>query len=254
MNLRQEITDDLSRRLSALIEDGEKLLESVQVETRWSKPYLIGSHQVRESKPYEVESIDRMALSEWTARCRIELEDIFGSNPTFATVLSQMAVLERHVFSAIKIRIGHFLGVLRAARATIEIHSESLQSKLASLVSDDLLRQAECLVEDGSVMNRYLPAAVLAGAVLENVLRRVCERQFPPIETEHPDGRFRKMNDLINDLKKQGVFDEAKAKYLRAWADTRNKAAHGRVEELDQSDVTQMLSGVREFVRDFTSG
>jgi hypothetical protein len=42
-----------------------------------------------------------------------------------------------------------------------------------------------------------------------------------------PDGDPKTSNPLIDDLKKAGVFNELKARQLRAWADIHNKAAHG---------------------------
>ena len=56
------------------------------------------------------------------------------------------------------------------------------------------------------------------------------------------------MNALIDALKKRQVFNEVQAKQLRAWADIRNSAAHGRYEEFDKNQAKMMVSGVNTFV------
>jgi uncharacterized protein YutE (UPF0331/DUF86 family) len=61
------------------------------------------------------------------------------------------------------------------------------------------------------------------------------------------------MNRLIDELKRNGIFNELKAKQLRAWADIRNKAAHGDFEQFNRSDVKMMLSGVENFLADYLS-
>jgi hypothetical protein len=41
-----------------------------------------------------------------------------------------------------------------------------------------------------------------------------------------------------------------KAKQLRAWADVRNKAAHGEFDQFKKSDVEQMIEGINSFLAD----
>jgi uncharacterized protein YutE (UPF0331/DUF86 family) len=56
---------------------------------------------------------------------------------------------------------------------------------------------------------------------------------------------------LIDDLKKAGVYNENKAKQLRAWAGTRNHAAHGEFGEFTRTDVEQMVAGINTFLAEF---
>ena len=95
-----------------------------------------------------------------------------------------------------------------------------------------------------------MPAAVLTGAVLEDTLRRLCQRQSPPIATLKPNGDKKTLDPLITDLQKAIVFNKAKADQLRSWAKIRNYAAHGEFTEFTRSDVEAMIAGVKTFIAD----
>jgi hypothetical protein len=94
----------------------------------------------------------------------------------------------------------------------------------------------------------HVPAAVLAGAVLEKALRVLCSQHQPPISVTGPGGKAKTLNPLIDSLKKANVFNEAKTKQLRAWADLRNQAAHGEFAEFARGDVEQMIKGITLFL------
>jgi len=115
----------------------------------------------------------------------------------------------------------------------------------------DYLTMAEQLFTDEPGPHRHIPAAVLAGAVLEDGLRRLCQRQTPPVDTRKANGDPKTLNPLIDDLKGVGVFNELKAKQLRAWADIRNAAAHGEFDKFGVQDVEAMLKGVGDFLASF---
>jgi hypothetical protein len=86
-------------------------------------------------------------------------------------------------------------------------------------VSTDYMGQAEGLLVEGQPGKfDHVPAAVLAGAVLEKTLRTLCDQQQPPISTTRASGEQKTLNPLIDDLRKASVFNEFKAKQLRAWA------------------------------------
>jgi hypothetical protein len=119
-------------------------------------------------------------------------------------------------------------------------------------ISGDYMGQAEQLLEeDQSGKFDHVSAAVLSGAVLEKVLRTLCNNQQPPISTTKSNGEKKTLNPLITDLKKAGAFNEAKAKQLRAWADIRNHAAHGEFDQFTRKDVEQMIQGVKNFLSDY---
>ena len=111
------------------------------------------------------------------------------------------------------------------------------------------MEQAEALLGEG-IEGKYdhVPAAVLCGAVLENALRRLWQKQTPPIEITKSNGQKKTLEPLIQDLQKAKVFNKLVADQLRAWAKIRNYAAHGEFNEFRREHVELMLPGVMDFL------
>ena len=101
----------------------------------------------------------------------------------------------------------------------------------------DELEQAKHFLDKG----HKVPAAVIAGTVLESTLREIC--------TQHtnlaPSDNINRMND---DLAGESVINGMQKKQITAWAAIRNGAAHGRPDEFEFGDVARMIDGIRDFV------
>lgn len=104
-------------------------------------------------------------------------------------------------------------------------------------VFDSELEQATELL-NGSYK---VPAAVVAGVVLETTLRQMC------VDKGIVPGKLNKMND---DLAKAGAYNTLVHKRVIAPAAIRNSAAHGKLDEFGDKEVTDMISQVRNFVED----
>ncbi len=125
----------------------------------------------------------------------------------------------------------------------------SLEKQIVSNVSADYMEQAEALLgERISGQNDHVPAAVLCVAVLEDALRRLCQKQTPPIDIVKPNGDKKTLEPLIQDLHRAKVFNKSVADQLRAWAKIRNYAAHGEFSEFTREQVNLMLLGVKQFL------
>ena len=120
----------------------------------------------------------------------------------------------------------------------------SLEKQIIANVSADYMEQAEALLQEGF----HALAAVSCGMVLENRLRSYCENLEPPIETVKPNGESKTLGALIGELDRVKAFDKQTRKMLRAWADIRNAAAHGRDDEFTREQVELMLLGVNGFL------
>ena len=107
-------------------------------------------------------------------------------------------------------------------------------------IFSDFMDQAEELFSKG-----YHPAAaVVAGCVLEDALRKLCELQS---EIELPDKpKLSWMNDR---LREHDVYNLLTHKRITANADLRNKAAHGEWKEFDKDDVREMMSSINIFMQ-----
>lgn len=119
----------------------------------------------------------------------------------------------------------------------------------ANLTVDYLQQATELLSEGQSGKYDHIPATVLAGAVLENALRNLCERNG--IEILKEKGGHKTLDPLITDLQKANVINKAKATMLKSWAQIRNSAAHGHFDEVDASEVPAMIEGINKFIADF---
>jgi hypothetical protein len=130
-------------------------------------------------------------------------------------------------------------GILRAARDDYENgYLFDVRRLVEAEVFDDFLAQAEHLLSAGY----FQPAAVVAGAVLEDGLRKLCVRHSIDL-TAAPK------LDLMNaQLAKAGAYSVLVQKKITALADLRNRAAHGRWDMFNSGDVEDMIGSVRRFM------
>lgn len=126
---------------------------------------------------------------------------------------------------------------------------DPLRAQIEAEFAADFMRQASDLLkgEGEHGLSCYLPAAVLAGVILERGLRKLCADQEPVIRTKK-NGKFVMMRDLVAELKAAKVISPPKAKQLEAWVALRNHAAHGDLENVDQADVQAMIEGIGKFL------
>jgi hypothetical protein len=142
------------------------------------------------------------------------------------------------------------IGILVSLAENIDLGLlRNMEVKISGEISYDFMAQAEALLsEPGNLEHGYIPAAVLSGAVLERSLRTICEQASPCIPVVKPNGEFKSMDALINDLDQAKIVNSNDVKQLRAWAGLRNSAAHGRFEEFNKSGVQRMIVGVNDFI------
>ncbi len=133
-------------------------------------------------------------------------------------------------------------GVLKAALTDLE---RGLATSIAELVTagvfDDLVDMAAHLHEKGY----HLPAVSITGAVLEDSLRKLCEKH--QIEWEG-ESSISKLNDLL--WKKQ-VYSKPQWRQVQVWGDLRNDVDHGNFSDpadIDPNAVQLMMQGVRDFI------
>ena len=113
----------------------------------------------------------------------------------------------------------------------------NLRSLVKAEVLSDATEQAEALLTAGYKD----PACVVAGIALEVAIKELATRNSIPLS---------KLDKMNVDLCKVGIYNVAKQKQVTAWADLRNKAAHGQWASYSDADVRDMLAGVERFVAD----
>ncbi|HEX8600997.1 MAG TPA: DUF4145 domain-containing protein [Chloroflexia bacterium] len=105
-------------------------------------------------------------------------------------------------------------------------------------VFGDFLEQASHLLDHGY----YGPAAVVAGSVLEDGLRKLCARNNITL-TARP-----KLDTMNADLAKGGAYNLLTQQKVTALAALRNKAAHGEWTAFSAADVKLMIEQVHGFM------
>lgn len=133
-------------------------------------------------------------------------------------------------------------GILKAAKDDYE-HEQLFEVRrlVEAELFDDFLEQAEHLFASGY----YQPAAVIAGGVLEDGLRKLCQKN----EITLPE--MPKLDKMNADLAKAGVFSKLVQKRITALAELRNKAAHGQWDQFGKDDVEEMILAVRRIMEEF---
>ena len=244
MPLPPKLQQKYLSRFDELIDEGEAICKDV---IKMPGAVSYGAFIGIERRAPDYDAIDQPRFIAWITKCITLLSQIIKRNNThWATVedFRKLPCGEMHLKNGI--------AALKAIKDDFEKgFLGDLAAQVAAEITADYMGQADGLLQEGqSGKFDYVPAAVLAGAVLEQALRRLCDQHQPPIETTKTDGSKKTLNPLIDDLKKAEVYNEAKAKQLRVWADIRNHAAHGGFDQFKPADVERMISGIKIFLED----
>ena len=92
-------------------------------------------------------------------------------------------------------------------------------------------------------------AAVIAGSVLEENLRKLCAKGA--ISEFDAKGNPKKASALNDDLAKASTYTKLEQKSITAWLDLRNNAAHGHFDKYDAKQVELYLNGILDFLTRF---
>ncbi len=178
--------------------------------------------------------VDVQLANQWLTSCQSFLSRVFGPHSVHAETF------QRHFKSYPKWPdVEQAFGVLLAAQQDYERDALfEVKRVIEADVFNDFLEQAEHLFSLGY----YQPAAVIAGSVLEDGLRKLCVRDGVVLP-EKP-----KLDWMNAQLAKQGVYNMLTQKKITALADLRNNAAHGKWTEFTEADVKIMIRDVRDFM------
>ena len=247
MNVTRPILTKLSSRFDSLIAEGEEILRSAEVIPEEHSYNELTGRNYKSKDSYK--DIDWPSFVEWRTKTATLLSQVISKNHVHHAAVKSMPALKANESC-----LEWGISILKAIKNDLEEgFLENVFAQIEAELASDYMGQAEALLTEGqSGRFDHVPAAVLAGAVLEKGLRTLCAAQQPEIPIVTPRGESKTMNPLIEDLKKAGVFNELRAKQLRAWADIRNKAAHGEFDQFKKSDVEQMIQGITNFLADLT--
>lgn len=179
--------------------------------------------------------VDSAAAYQWFTSSQNILVRVFGEDSQHFKNFTSQKDPQGLTYSPVK----RALGVLKAALDDYEGgYLFDLRKLVEAEVLDDFIEQAEVLLASGF----HAPAAVVAGCVLEDTLRKLChlnDLALPP----RP-----KLDSMNAELAKAGVYTKLIQKRITAIADIRNNAAHGQWDQFTAHDIKDAVAWIRRFV------
>jgi hypothetical protein len=165
-------------------------------------------------------------------------------------LLSKIPISQNHYLADFSIKVQHpreyargiGLGILNALKD--DIKSGMLQNTISFIQTEifsDFLEMAEHIFEQG----HKDPPVMLAGAVMEDSLRKICTKNEIPVLA---DSNIASLNQLL--LQKQ-VYNKIVFKQVDTWKAIRDFADHANYDQYDRDKVKDMLDGVRKFVGEY---
>jgi hypothetical protein len=146
--------------------------------------------------------------------------------------------------------VNRMIGILKGLKHDYKNnYLQTFEELVNADLFSDILEMAKYLLEE----NYKDSSAVLIGGVLEEKLRKLCQKNNIAYEKADSKGKIKhiKSSDLNIELKKVCIYNEVVKKQVDAWLDLRNNAAHGKFSEYDKSQVKMMLDGVQKFLDDY---
>ena len=138
--------------------------------------------------------------------------------------------------------LAHVIGVVEAAKSDFDSGLLfDMRALITAEVFADFIDQAEHLLK----AKYYVPAASLAGAVLEDTLRTLCDKNGISIPGKT------KIDRLNAELAREEVYNKLTQKRITALADIRNNADHGHFNKFRREDVEDMVKWIRLFTADY---
>lgn len=219
-----KVDQKILTRLDELLKLGENVLET----RRSPPPNVIGDDR-----------IDIQLANQWISSTLSLLTRVFGENSVYVTTIQKQ--FKQYIgFS----QVTQIQGVLKSARDDYEHEAIfELRSLITAEVFTEFLDQAHYLREAGY----FQPAGVIIGCVLEDGLRKLCIKNGISVSSTE------KLDKMNSDLAKLGIYNLLTQKQITAYADLRNKAAHGKWDEFSTDDVKQFEEWTYKFMENHFS-
>jgi hypothetical protein len=112
-------------------------------------------------------------------------------------------------------------------------------------VAEKQVNAAESSSDVPARQMRLAVAAFLAGAALEDALRRLCDKNAVSYEADRTS-----LTKLQTALYSKGAefISLSDHKAITSWGETRNNADHGHFDKLGNVQVAMMVVGIRDFI------
>jgi hypothetical protein len=243
------IDKEIITRIDKLINKGENVLalypSVVGVSAYNDRNVLRGGLSRCEPKQQQsisnAHTLNESSFTEWQSQVLSFLINLLGTEGTYTKKFEEL------VTGGCRICVDRGLGVLRALKEDIsQGYLTPFKSLVAADMFSDFLEMAEYLLEE----SYKDAAAVITGGVLEEHLRKLCDKNAISVTTIKEGKPVPLKAETLNqELNKANVCNKLDMKQVTSWLDLRNKAAHGKYDEYTKEQVILMLKGVMDFVR-----
>ena len=226
--------DRIQARFDELADTARAIFESM---TQESQQFRSSVQFEGEPPSYHTENVDVLdgeLVVQWSTSVQSLLFRVFGADdPTYNEFIEK----KKDTGSSHNCFKGMHSVFLSAKDQYEGGHLFDIRNLVHADVFANELEQAKHLLDK----NWKVPAAVIAGTVLETSLREMCSQHA----NLAPADNINRMND---DLVREAVYNNARKQQITAWAAIRNNAAHGKPDEFEPSEVARMIDGIRDFV------
>lgn len=182
--------------------------------------------------------IQKAAFMEWATSCLQAIKLCLGTGSDhYVRMNSFVSRFDGH-FSTFE----YCVGILKAARDDLAGgYILSISDLAAAEVFEDLISMAEYL----RAQKHHLSAVAVAGAVLEDSLRKLCAQHG--VTWQYPSS----ISKLNGELHKAQVYAPPTHGEIEAWGRLRNYVDHHNFTsptDVDPDEVKRMIEGVRSFI------
>ena len=209
--------------------------ENTSLKTRIDRIRQLSGDDMRAAKYYEAAVLAQSVLH----------DTVGGGHPLMATLTNALETShwERAKAASLALVTLYDEGALKSPRLAI---AREIEGDILDIAQSQV--QAAETSKDGTEKQLQLAiAAFLAGAALEDALRRLCDSHTLDYDTQRTS--ISKLQSALFQPSKQiEVISNSENKQITAWGDTRNKADHGRFGEITHTEVVAMILGVRTFI------
>ena len=211
----------IRERVTALIEKGHLVIATHQP----NAPDLIG-----------FPTLNHQGYVNWQSQALAFLTNLLGSDHVYT-----QSFTENTKSSGYKESVHAGIGILQAVLEDIDQGLiETVRQLIAAEVFSDFFEQASYLLDNGYT----IPAASLAGAVLENGLRSIANRTGVRLSTRDD------LSALNQKLGNKTVYNRLVQKKVSVWIDVRNAADHGQFDVFEDNDVRDLIKGSKSLLAD----
>jgi len=192
MSLPENLKSKYRLRFDELIAEGERIHKDIKTE---HKTHLRAFDTDGSNVVTTTHYIDWPRFVEWRTKVSTLLYNVVPKANVHYEAVNKFPMLRNE-----KDQLEYGISLLKAIKEDFETGMfESIADQLEAAILADYMTQAEQLLREG-IPGKFdhIPAAVLAGAVLEKALRGLCQKCNPTIPIFDDKNDPRRLNSLID--------------------------------------------------------